>query len=74
MDDWHRKETNFKGGHLVYRIDPGMSGVFPDPVTDPALHPSLAQKNDKFSDMVVDKDDPEKRVVRVGEHMDFWHE
>jgi len=31
MEDWHRKDTNFKGGHLVYKIDPEMSGFFPDP-------------------------------------------
>ena len=46
MDPWHRDEVNFKGGHLVYRIDPDMSGTFPDPVTDPLLNPSLAQKNE----------------------------
>ena len=44
MDPWHQTEVNFKGGHLVYRIDPDMSGVFPDPVTDPNRNPSLAEQ------------------------------
>lgn len=39
-DDWHRKEVNFKGGHLVYKIDPEMSGFAPDPANPTALSQS----------------------------------